>query len=122
MKAPTKVTFGFNPDGEDLHPVFKNRIGKILWACIKDQHLTCTMFSYNVLNIATTIEEKDPKNYNDFKGIIKNSSLSEFGTDCVKEYMYSSDRKLSDEFWEQVYKYIIKEEELEIIVKDNKYE
>jgi len=121
MKAPTKVTLGFYPD-KNTHPVFESRIGKILWTCIKNQHLTSTFFSNDVLGTAVVIEEKDPKNYKDFKKIINNSKLREFGTDCVKEYMYSCDRKLSDEFWEQVYKYITKEEELEIIVKDRKYE
>ena len=121
MKAPIKVTFGFYPD-KNVHPVFENRIGKILWACIKDQHLTSTFFSNYAHRTAIIIEKENPKNYNEFKKIIKNSELRDFGTDCIKEYMYTCDRELSDEFWEQVYKYITKEEELEIIVKDKKYE
>lgn len=108
MKAPTKIVFKFDPDTSDT-PALTDRVGRILWACIKYQHIVSQYFNGNVQNVALRIAEKKPKTYEEFKVIILRSGLNIFGTELGF--------KLDDEFWQGIWEYVVGEKELEMEVK-----
>jgi len=111
MKAPTKVVFAFDLDKANI-PALTDRVGRILWACIRVQHLVNQHFNDNVQNVALRIAEQKPKIYEEFKTIILRSGLNIFGT--IGNMNFGN---LDDEFWQGVWEYIIDEKELEIEIR-----
>ena len=111
MKAPTKVVFAFDPDKSDI-PVLTDRVGKILWACIRKQHIVSQYFDGNVQDVTLSIAEQKPENYEDFKKIILCSGLNIFGTIGNMNYY-----NLDDEFWQGVWEYVQGKKELEMEVE-----
>ena len=112
MKAPEKVVFAFDPD-ESAIPALSDRVGKILWACIRKQHIVSQHFNGNVQDVALRINEEKPKDYKDFKTIISNSGLSIFGTYCpIDKYNRKGCPTLDDEFWQGIWEYITEEKKL----------
>jgi hypothetical protein len=117
MKAPTKVTFRFDPDKADI-PALTDFCGRILWACIRTQHIVNQFFNGEVQSVALRIAEVKPKNYEDFKTIIASSGLRVFGTFCPKSERLGIELypELDDEFWQGVWEYITGKKKLEIVV------
>jgi len=117
MKAPTKVVFAFDPDRADI-PALACRVGRILWACIKYQHITSQHFNGNVQDVALRIAETKPKDYEEFKSIISISGLRIFGTYCPKDkYGRECPPILDDEFWQGVWEYVTGSRQLEMEIK-----
>ena len=112
MKAPEKVVFAFDPDESDI-PALSDRVGKILWACIRKQHIVSQHFNGNVQDVSLRIAEQKPKSYEEFKTIIRCSGLNIFGTHCLLSSMGTPlCPTLDDEFWQGVWEYITGEKEL----------
>jgi len=108
MKPPIKVVFKFDPYKSDI-PALSDKNGRILWACIKYQHIVSQHFNGNVQDVALLIAENKPKNYEDFKHIILLSGLNIFGTigdmNC---------HNLDDEYWRGIWEYINGEKTLNV--------
>ncbi len=104
MKAPSEVTFAFDPDQCDI-PVLADSRGRILWACIRTQHIVSQHFNGNVQDVALRLEEKKPTTYEAFRDIIQHSGLQIFGI-ILEESGLSFYRRLDDEFWGGVWDYI----------------
>jgi len=112
MKAPTKVVFAFDPDESNI-PALADRVGKILWGCIKTQHIVSQHFNGNVQDVALRIAEQKPKVYEEFKNIIVRSGLNIFGTHCLTNpIVIPLPPTLDDEFWQGVWEYINGEKKL----------
>ena len=109
MKAPTKVIFAFDPDQANIS-VLSDTKGRILWACIRYQHIVSQYFNGNVQDVVLRIAEEKPTTYDAFKEIISTSGLRIFGTNCIG--FGGGYPKLDDEFWQGVWKYIKGEEKL----------
>lgn len=117
MKVPTKVVFTFDPDKKNI-PALSDRVGRILWVCIRYQHIVSQYFNGNVQDVALRIAEKKPKSYDEFKRIILYSGLHVFGTRCPVNKMGNPlCPVLDDEFWQGVWEYVTGEKELEMEVK-----
>lgn len=118
MKVPTKVVFAFDPDKSDI-PALADKVGRILWACIRKQHIVSQHFNGNVQDVALRIIEEKPKDYKDFKAIIFSSGLSIFGTYCpIDEFNRQGCAILDDEFWQGVWEYITGKKELEMEISN----
>jgi hypothetical protein len=102
MKAPTKVIFVFDPEQSNI-PVLSDFKGRILWACIRYQHIVSQHFNGNVQDVVLQIAEKKPTKYEDFKAIIQASGLRIFGTIWKTKSGYAV---LDDEFWQGVWEYL----------------
>lgn len=122
MKAPTKVIFSFDPDRANI-PALSDRLGRILWACIKYQHIVSQHFNGNVQDVALRIAEQKPKNYEEFKTIISSSGLCNFGTIWKNQYLgmpMTGWAVLDDEFWQGVWEYLMGKKELRIEIRIKK--
>jgi len=110
MKAPEKVVLAFDPEKSDLL-ILHNRVGKILWCCIKYQHLAGESFNRDVQYATSLVDQTKPENYTHFKDIIHISQLNIYGTigNCHNHI-------LDPEFWEKIWKYITGEEKLKITI------
>ena len=120
MKCSQKVTFNFNPNESDI-PALSDRIGRILWACIKTGHITSQYFNDHIAATALRIEMEKPKDYEQFKDLIKRSPLQNFGTlrDPKQESRLTNWMILDDEFWKGMWYHITKKTKLEIIINEN---
>ena len=118
MKCSQKVIFTFNPDESDI-PALSDRVGRILWSCIKTGHITSQYFNDHVAATALRIEMEKPKDYKDFKDLIRKSPLDCFGTmeDPDQLSRLSHCMILDDEFWQGMWYHITGETKLEIIIK-----
>jgi hypothetical protein len=120
MKAPETVAFAFDPDKSDI-PALANRIGRILWACIRSGHIVDQYFNDQVLDMAEWIDKDKPSNYETFVKMINMSHLNRFGT-----RPYGEDGKecrgyrTDPEFWRGVWEYINGEKTLSIIIQVKK--
>lgn len=115
MKAPKKVVFSFNPDEAGI-PALTDRVGKILWGCIRTQHIVNQYFNGNVQSVALRVAEKKPEDYEAFKRIINSSELDTFGTNWIGGG-FRGHMELDDEFWKDVWSYINHEKRLVYEVK-----
>lgn len=113
MKAPKEVNFSFNPD-ISLIPALHNRIGKILWSCIKATHIVDQNFNDDVIYVVEKISIRQPKQYRSFLKIIRYSKLNVFGTKWIDNVGLPMSGRLilDDEFWQDVWKYIKGKKEL----------
>ena len=105
MKNLEVFKFGFDPDKCDLE-VLKNRVSRIIWTCIKNNHLVDQYFNDDVLNVAKRIKTNNPSNYQEFKNIIRASPLNVFGRITVDEKVLFCQTEMDHEFWGRVWRYI----------------
>lgn len=60
MKAATEFSLDFDPDkleDPELKEIFENSTAKIIWCCIKKNHLTDQFFCKNLLKASKKIDE-----------------------------------------------------------------
>lgn len=116
MKVFQPIEFGFDPEKSDIK-CLHHKIAKIIWCCIKVQHIVDQYFNDQVYEFALKIEKKKPDTYKDFIKLIYGTGLSKYGSDCDERWPYLAIKNIDDEFWQDVFKYISGEKELEIINK-----
>lgn len=119
MKVPTRVTLAFDPEKSGLVS-FSSEVGKILWCCVKYQHLADQYFDLHISQVAEYINVNKIDTYEAFKNHISVSKLNMFGIvykGTRMEIIACCHRELDDEFWQGVWEYITGEKELEIEVK-----
>jgi len=118
MHAPEIICLNFNPEeseDEKIREIFRNRIARILWCCLRNNHVTDQYFNNIVLEV--TEEINDSLTYDDFlKRAAKLTKL--YGRCTVDE-----GSRIDNEFWGDVFKAIkgkrcfqykqVKEEEIE---------
>jgi hypothetical protein len=110
MKVPGTVTFTFDPDTSDI-TALQTFEGRILWACIKTQHIVDEYFNAAVEDVARRLQENMPKTYRGFKDVIRGSDLCQFGTRWVRDSGYTV---LDDEFWRGMWRYLKRKNILDI--------
>ena len=106
MKAPEKLSFAFDPSESDI-PALASRVGRILWGCIKQQHITDQYFNDHVLGVVDKIGENNPTTYREFKNIIQHSGLQGYG--CCRDdgsLGVPAHQRLDDDFWDGVWLYV----------------
>lgn len=114
MKVPTEITIAFDPIGAGVAS-FTSKTAKIIYCCIRKQHIVDQYFDAQVFGFAEGLDEDMPEDYEEFKKRVRGSALSVFGTKIVPpESLFRQVTRLDDEFWQGVWKYIIGEGELEI--------
>lgn len=119
MKVPTKVTLAFDPEESGLVS-FDSKVGRILWCCIKYQHLADQYFDLHISQVAEYINVNKIDTYEAFKSRIGISKLNMFGTvytGTPMEITACCHRELDDEFWQGIWAYITGEKELEIVIE-----
>lgn len=116
MKAPTKVTLAFDPDEAGLAS-FTSDTAKIIWCCIRKQHIVHQHFDSQVFGFAEYLDENMPDDYGSFKSMVACTDLRVFGicyTGTPMEQRCCSHRELDDEFWQGVWEYIKGRKKLEV--------
>jgi hypothetical protein len=119
MKAPEKVKLAFDPTEAGIVS-FTSRTAKILWCCIRKQHIVDQHFDSQVFGFAEWLDEEWPDNYEHFKDKVFRTELRKFGTNWINThpgFSSSGSPVLDDEFWQGVWSYLQGEKELEIEVK-----
>ena len=106
MKVPEKVVFSFDPDTSDIEAL-QTFEGRVMWACIKTQHITSQYFNGNVLAVATVIRNTPRMTYRKFMRFVR-AYLGEFGTRMVKSENFGIEmyRTMDDEYWRGLWRYI----------------
>lgn len=107
MKVPTTVVFAFNPDESGIKALATFE-GRVLWACIKTQHITSQHFNDNVEAVSQWLRsDRKPKTYRQFIAGIRGSGLDIFGTRMLKNDLgWEVYRTLDDEYWRGVWRYL----------------
>ncbi len=119
MKAPTEVVLAFNPEESGVVS-FTSKTAKIIWCCIRKQHIVDQHFDSKVFSFAEYLDENMPSCYEAFKNIVNCTDLRVFGiiyTGTPMEQSACCNRELDDEFWSGVWEYITGEKMLEIKIQ-----
>ena len=116
MKAPKEVKFGFDPTEKGVVS-FTNEIAKIIYCCIRSQHIIDDKFDARVLLFAESLTERQRKWYSEFKEEVHTTFLEEYGRRTVREYGFQHQSILDDDFWIGVWEYINGWETLTITIK-----
>lgn len=107
----------FDPDTSNI-PALTDKTERIIWACIRYQHIVSQYFNDNVAMVVLRIAEIKPKNYEEFKAIIATSDLRVFGTLLMPSPLGEAVCPvLDDEFWRGVWEYVTGNKQLEMEVK-----
>lgn len=116
MKVPTESKFGFDPIKKNVVS-FGNETAKIIYCCIRTQHMVDDDFDRQVLEFAKKLDEEMPQYYSDFRRMVRRSSLQGFGQRTIHEFGMFRDTILDDDFWIGVWEYINKWKTLKINIK-----
>ncbi len=122
MKAPEKVILAFDPIEAGVVS-FTSRTAKILWCCIRKQHIVDKNFDSQVFGFAEWLDEEWPETYEHFKDKVSCTELRKFGTNWVNlhpGFPSSGSQVLDDEFWQGVWEYLQGEKDL--IIEENSNE
>ncbi len=120
MKAPETITIAFDPFEAGIVS-FTSKTAKIIWCCIRKQHIVDQHFDAQVFGFAEYLDENMPIDYKQFKEMIYRTELCKFGINHVGtdfQIRMCTNRQLDDEFWQGVWEYISGEKELEIIMPE----
>lgn len=117
MKVPTEAKFNFNPTEKGVVS-FGNEIAKIIYCCIRPEHIVDGNFDRQVLDFAKKLAENMPEYYLDFQRLVRRSKLSCFGRRTVMEFGFKYDSILDDDFWIGVWEYINKWKTLKITIRE----
>ncbi len=116
-KIPSKVVFGFDPDKSDI-PALGSFVGRLLWACIRTNHIVSQYFDGNVQKVAVLLDKDKPANYAAFKRIISSSGLNVFGTHWVGGgNSFGGHTELDDEYWKGMWDYVTRKKVFEMEIK-----
>jgi len=103
FKMPMK--FGFDITESNIKSL-KSDLGFILWALIKNNHLTPEDFDDEVMSAVEKINQIRPKNYVEFKAAISFSRLrqsNKYGSTYIEEFQTQI---LNDVYWLGIWFYI----------------
>ena len=111
MKAPEEVVLAFDPEEAGVAS-FTSETAKIIWCCIRKQHIVDQHFDSQVFGFAEYLDEVQPRSYSEFKELVYRSELAKFGTIMGQNRRIC--RLLDDEFWTGVWNYISGHSKLKI--------
>ena len=111
MKAPTEIEIAFDVEEAGVAS-FTSETAKIIYCCIRKQHIVDQHFDSQVFGFAEYLDENLPLDYEGFKNMIESTELSKFG--ILEGGRRTCCGPLDDEFWQGVWQYIIGEKKLEI--------
>ncbi|MCK5016332.1 MAG: hypothetical protein KAS32_04595 [Candidatus Peribacteraceae bacterium] len=105
LKAPKQVIFKFDPIESNVKS-FGNEIAKIIYCCIRKNHIVDQHFDEQAFAFGKRLSENMPAYYLGFKRQIERSPFSKFGIRTISETSFSHEKILDDNFWIGVWEYI----------------
>ena len=116
-KLPDVFEFQFDPK-TSKGAVFQDRVGFVLWTCIKSGHIVSQYFNDDVMLVSQRVKTEKPDSYYAFKKIIEVSPLSSFGRFNYLISLNESINELDQQFWAIVWRYVRSPSSMKIKVEN----
>lgn len=101
MKCIEVAKLSFDPETtENLKDIFECHQAKVLWCCIKNNHVTSQFFNKKILSVGLDLQKNYACSYTEFIKIC--SPLSDFGIVNIREFGHYH-RETDHEYWGGIY-------------------